>query len=67
MVFLELRLVDHVYLFSDAILPDDSTTVRLLTSKDQLKGYGQILAPVPLKELILLTLLWHYPLSSHNL
>lgn len=67
MAFLELRLVDHVYLFSDAILHDNSTTVRLLTSKDQVKGCGQVLAPVALKELILLPLFWHCSLSSHNL
>lgn len=55
MVFLEFRLVDHVYLFSDAILRDSSTTVRLLTSKNQVKACGQVLAPVALKELILLS------------
>lgn len=55
MVFLELRLVYRVYLFSDAILSYNSTTVRLLTSKDQVKVCSQVLAPLALKELILLS------------
>lgn len=51
MVFPELRLVDHMYLFSDAILLGNSTTNRLLMSKDQVKGYGQVRAFVGLKNL----------------
>lgn len=53
-MFLELRLADHVYFFSDAILPYNSTIARLLTSKDQVKVCSQVLAPLALKELTLL-------------